>query len=280
MSKAAAARLALALAVAAACAVPAAAGFSAPIHPRARPTSRVAMVLDAPSPLAWAATVAKGLVPFAPRTEQLEARLRELASGDKVRETLEAFEALERAAPPPADLLRAKPELLDGRWSLIGTFAAEAGVAVSETNARAGVVNASGIAVDASSGALPVQEICVRTGRIGNEVLLSKFGQTFYLRVAGGFSAAEPPAPGTRALVNFDSLEVFTRGGRRLLSAGWLFSLVRKLKPGLQNGAEDASWLETTYVSETMRLGRGNKGSVFVLERLRDGGGPLAESPL
>jgi len=33
-------------------------------------------------------------------------------------------------------------------------------------------------------------------------------------------------------------------------------------------------------MSDSVRLGRGNKGSVFVLERLRDGGGVLAQWPL
>ena len=35
--------------------------------------------------------------------------------------------------------------------------------------------------------------------------------------------------------------------------------------------------LETTYLSESMRLGRGNKGSVFVLTRLEDAGPLPAE---
>lgn len=219
--------------------------------------------------------------PFAPNVQELEAKLCTLAAADgKIAETLAAFEALERAAPAPADLLRSKPDLLDGRWSLVATLAAQAGERVSENSVRAGVVNASGFVVDASSKALPVQEISVRNGRIGNEIVLTPLGQRVYLRVAGGFSAAEPPAPGTRAIVKFDSLEVFSEDGRKLLSAGWLFALVRALKPSLQNGSEDASWLETTYISERMRLGRGNKGSVFVLKRLRDDGGPLARSPL
>ena len=60
----------------------------------------------------------------------------------------------------------------------------------------------------------------------------------------------------------FDQLEVFTRSGERLFTAGWLFDLQAKLNPSLSNGADDSSWLETTYLSERVRLGRGNKGSV------------------
>ena len=59
-----------------------------------------------------------------------------------------------------------------------------------------------------------------------------------------------------------------------MLSLGWLFALIRTLRPALTNGADSSSWLETTYLSDRMRLGRGNKGSVFVLTRL-DEDGPL-----
>jgi len=86
--------------------------------------------------------------------------------------------------------------------------------------------------------------------------------RSLYLRVSGGFQRAPLPAPGRRATVVFDQLEVFTRSGERLFTAGWLFDLQAKLNPSLSNGADDSSWLETTYLSERVRLGRGNKGSV------------------
>jgi hypothetical protein len=216
-------------------------------------------------------------------SELLERALR-LASGEgRLIDTLAAFEALERAAPAPTDLLRASPKTLDGRWSLVATVSARVGESELDEK-QTGFVNASGISVNASKGTLPVQEVRVKSGRIGNEIVISvPIFKRLYLRVAGAFSAAEPPAPGTRALVNFDSLEVFDEGGKRLLSAGWLFSLVRALRPALISGGgqqEDKSWLDTTYISERVRLGRGNKGSIFVLERLRDDGGPLASWPL
>ncbi|KAJ1640073.1 hypothetical protein T492DRAFT_933121 [Pavlovales sp. CCMP2436] len=219
------------------------------------------------------------------RTRQLEAELLAMAASGSVAETLAAFEVLERKLPAPADLLRSAPELLDGRWLLVATVAAQVGGSVTDSRARAGVVNASGFVVDASQGTLPVQEVDLKRGRIANEIVLKTppfffGGQRFYLRVSGAFTAAPPPAPGTRALITFDSLEIFTAKGKRLLSLGWIFSLVRRVKPALQNGDDDASWLDTTYIGDSARLGRGNKGSVFVLERLIDGGGPLVEWPL
>jgi hypothetical protein len=217
----------------------------------------------------------------APTARQLELELVMLASADDTPATLRAFKQLEDASPAPADLLRGSPELLDGRWSLLATVAASVGEDVSGSSARANVVNASGIAVEASKDTLPVQEVDVRRGRIGNEVLLTLLGQRLYVRVAGDFTPDEPPAPGTRAIVQFDSLDIFSKEGRRLFSAGWLFTLARAINPALERGAADASWLDTTYISDDVRLGRGNKGSVFVLKRLRgDGGGVLADWPL
>ena len=59
-----------------------------------------------------------------------------------------------------------------------------------------------------------------------------------------------------------------------MVQAGWLFALIRRLRPALTDGLDDTPWLDTTYLSPRMRLGRGNKGSVFVLTRL-DSEGPL-----
>ena len=34
-------------------------------------------------------------------------------------------------------------------------------------------------------------------------------------------------------------------------------------------GDEAKGWLDTTYLSETLRISRGNKGTTFVLQRVR-----------
>jgi hypothetical protein len=39
---------------------------------------------------------------------------------------------------------------------------------------------------------------------------------------------------------------------------------------GLIKGTKEAGWLETTYISKNMRIGRGNKGSMFILTRNKD----------
>ena len=193
------------------------------------------------------------------------------AGGEGAVQLLQQFEQLEKAAPPPVDLLEKGGSGLEGRWQLVATIAgSRVGASAEELSESgvSGVVNASGISVRAEDA---VQQIDLRSGRISNEVSVQPFGIDLLVRVAGAFEPAPPPAV-RRALVEFDNLEVFKADGTRLLSAGWLFALVRALRPSLTNGDADASWLETTYLSKNVRLGRGNKGSVFILRRTTDEG--------
>ena len=71
------------------------------------------------------------------------------------------------------------------------------------------------------------------------------------------------PASGIRADVKFDNLEIELFDGKIKLEFKWLFTLVYALRPE----EEAESWLDTTHLSEDLRLGRGNKGSIFVLTR-------------
>lgn len=61
--------------------------------------------------------------------------------------------------------------------------------------------------------------------------------------------------------MKFDSLSLTL--GSASVTIDWLFPLISSLK----KGSEPISWLETTHVSETLRLGRGNRGSIFVLTK-------------
>ena len=47
-----------------------------------------------------------------------------------------------------------------------------------------------------------------------------------------------------------------------VLDLGFLFNL-----QALVAGTDENGWLETTYLSDRVRIGRGNKGSLFVLTR-------------
>ena len=214
--------------------------------------------------------------------------------------TLQAFERLEGVAPDLSDLLVSeRAALLDGRWVLEATIAGFVGDDDLALTGVSNAVNASGLMIETDGAAKAVQEVSVSAQRIGNEVSvrLPLVGTPLLVRVAGSFKAAADN--GRRALVEFDTLDVFSAcGQRRLLRAGALFELLRRLKPALSNGADSQSWLETTcaraaprraaptlghladlhaasslarrYISPRIRLGRGNKGSIFVLTRPPD----------
>jgi len=208
----------------------------------------------------------------APRASSLAAEeaaaLEACASEDRAA-ILDAVDRLERSAPTPSSLLDdgSTAARLDGRWSLVATVAGrsddEAGALAATGVVNA--VNASGIVVDSAAASKPVQEVRLDAGRIANEILvgLPVVGRV-YVRVSGPFTRG---SNGRRANVKFDSLEVFGPGGGRRLATGALFALIDKLKPDLVTGGDAASWLETTYLSDAVRVGRGNKGSVFVLAR-------------
>ena len=214
-----------------------------------------------------------------------ERLLASVSNGGSIRDALDDFAKLETAAPSSENLLRteAGTTLLDGRWLLRSTIAASVGD--DESLAATGIsnaVNASGIVVDASAARAPVQEVDVGAGRIGNEIRFAgPFGAEIIVRVAGGF--APDAVNGRRAVVSFDTLDVFLMPdgaqAQRLVRAGALFSVVRAVRPALTNGASEESWLDTTYISDRCRLGRGNKGSVFILER-DDDEGPLSRFAL
>lgn len=112
---------------------------------------------------------------------------------------------------------------------------------------------------------LPIQTIDVQRGRISNEIRLElPIVGLSYVRISGGFKRG---ANSRQAVVDFDKIELF-KDGKRIWQNNWLFSLVRAVNPDLfTGGKESAAWLETTYLSDTLRVGRGNKGSCFLLER-------------
>ena len=207
-------------------------------------------------------------------------------SGSRKRTILDAFEELEAGVPTPDNLLLTQrgTSLANGRWLLIGSIANKVGEDLDSGISNA--INASGIVVDAATERKPVQEINVDTQRIANELYRPlPFGQNGIIRVAGGFAPRPEQASGKRAYVNFDSLEFFLEtdsGAVKVLSLGWLFAFIKAVRPALTDGDADGPWLETTYLSQRVRLGRGNKGSIFVLQRSNDDrtGGPLADYPM
>lgn len=183
------------------------------------------------------------------------------------------FEELERVNPSKENLLE-DPEslsMINGPWNLLYTISNYVGSEEDlSTSGVGGVVNASGIQVEATERTNPIQGINTTSLEISNEVFvkLPIMGEGL-VKVIGSFKGV--PGFGRRAEVDFQRLEVYkaTDGVKKgsLFSAEWPFKLQKKLNPELANGADQTSWLDTTYLSPRVRLGRGNKGSIFVLEK-------------
>mmetsp|Transcript_31190 Transcript_31190/g.75387 ORF Transcript_31190/g.75387 Transcript_31190/m.75387 type:complete len:339 (-) Transcript_31190:1206-2222(-) len=111
------------------------------------------------------------------------------------------------------------------------------------------------------------QSIDVKNQRITNRVTKSGFVST--IQVAGSYDVDEEllssstSSPSFRIIVSFDTCLVELLGGKVTLDLGFLFDL-RALT---QNGSKVGGWLETTYVDDKIRIGRGNRGSLFILSR-------------
>jgi len=197
------------------------------------------------------------------------------ATGDRLA-ILAAVDALEAAGLTAEDLLDTSLAGLDGRWSLLATVAGRSeGDAELNRTGVSNSVNASGIMVEATPDKLPVQVFDVARGRVSNEVSVDlpfDLGSAF-VRVSGRFARG---ANGRRANVQFDNLEFFSSDGSRKAALPWVFGFVNRFRPDLAAGDSETSWLETTYLSDRVRVGRGNKGSVFVLEKIA---GPCPLTP-
>lgn len=120
-----------------------------------------------------------------------------------------------------------------------------------------GSVRAVGITVD-TSNRLTTQIIDVDNQRIQNNVE-QDFGT---ITVEGSFRVSETVP--NRAIVAFDQAKIVFRNGFTL-SFGIVFAML-----ALVRGTKDSGWLETTFLDEDIRIGRGNKGSLFILTRDKD----------
>ena len=164
-------------------------------------------------------------------------------------------------------------EAIDGVWYLQYTQPSDIGVAeiepwipesstlesVSKIDSRPaenkGTISFLGtIAVD-TSNRLTTQTIDVKANTLANFVE-QDFGSVL---VQGSFELDSVP---NRVVVTFERCEI-------TLNNGFVFDLsfLFGLRAILNGGEKAGGWLETTYIDEDMRIGRGNRGSLFILTR-------------
>lgn len=177
---------------------------------------------------------------------------------------------------PPSDRLlsgTSEAKVLDGVWylqytspSVVGNtdqfpdawkpeFAKEGdtNIETAKFNAK-GSVSAAGIPVETANRVVK-QSIDVAASRVTNDVNL-EWGTL----CASGRFRQSPNVP-NRALVSFDVFRIELNAGL-VLDFGFLFPLLMFVRRSKENG-----WLETTFVDDEIRIGRGNKGTLFVLTR-------------
>mmetsp|Transcript_23056 Transcript_23056/g.41368 ORF Transcript_23056/g.41368 Transcript_23056/m.41368 type:complete len:264 (-) Transcript_23056:34-825(-) len=181
----------------------------------------------------------------------------------------------------PSSTLLSNPEeakILDGDWFLQYTapseidfgdevssddkwVAAEAPEGESTITTRqfkgAGSISGGGIPVDASSS-VALQAFDIEKSRVTNEIQAG-----IGLVTVGGTYRQSTTVP-LRAIVAFDTARIALNIGPTL-DISFLFDIRAAIK-----GSKEAGWVETTYISNDMRIGRGNKGSLFILTRDRD----------
>ncbi len=144
----------------------------------------------------------------------------------------------------------------DDKWVAMDASEGESNIETRQFN-TAGSVSGGGIPVDASN-AVAVQSFDVENSRVKN-VITTGFG---VVTVGGTYSqSASSPL---RAVVAFDTAKIGLSIGPTV-DLSFLFDIRAAVK-----GSRNAGWLETTYISKDVRIGRGNKGSVFILTRDRD----------
>lgn len=184
---------------------------------------------------------------------------------------------METSAPPSPALLSDPEEskILDGDWYLQYTAPSEIDDAASSDDKwvpedaaegeskietkqfkGAGAVSGGGIPVDASDN-VALQSFDVENARVTNEI------QTGIGLVTVGGSFRQSTTAPLRAVVAFDIGKIALNVGPTI-DISFLFDVRAAFK-----GTKEAGWVETTYVTNDMRIGRGNKGSLFILTRDR-----------
>lgn len=142
------------------------------------------------------------------------------------------------------------------KWVAVAASEGESRIDTRKFNAR-GSVTASGILVDTSNKTAK-QSFDIERKRVRNEVMTG----IGLVTVSGTFRQSKTVP--LRAIVAFDTAKIALNVGPTL-DLSFLFGIRAALK-----GTDEAGWVETTYISNDMRIGRGNKGSLFILTRDRD----------
>ena len=203
------------------------------------------------------------------------------ATPEQQRRVLDIVKNLESSAPPSTKNILTDPKeasKIDGVWYLQYTSPSNleeddqlpdawkpvnAKEGASRINTRPfkegkGAVEASVIKVDTANRV--VQQIFdVKTSRVQNKIDLG-WGR---VEVEGDFRSSETVP--NRAIVGFDRAQINLNVGFTI-DLSWYFEVLSYFN----GGSRDNGWIETTYIDYDIRIGRGNKGTLFVITRSKD----------
>ena len=139
-----------------------------------------------------------------------------------------------------------------------------------------GTVSAAGITLDTSNNTLVQQILNTETSTVMNRIYFTKSSPSnnnnmdntnIKYALAGGSYRPSTVQP-NRAIVAFDTAQIniptklFNHTTIRI-PLGWFFTVISLFR----KGNRDNGWLETTYIDASLRIGRGNKGTMFILTR-------------
>jgi len=202
------------------------------------------------------------------------------ASPEKQSQVLQIVGEIEASTPTPSLSDPKDIKKIDGTWYLQYTSPSTVGDEDEFPNAwkpavpdegsskittkqiqSKGSVSAAGITVDTSNRVVK-QIIDTEQSVVTNDVELD-FGRVV---VSGPFRQSSNVP--NRAVVAFDRADITLKNGFTL-NLGFVFAILAAIR-----GSKDNGWLETTYLGDDMRIGRGNKGTMFVLTRDADAVNP------
>ncbi|GAQ81050.1 hypothetical protein KFL_000690280 [Klebsormidium nitens] len=167
------------------------------------------------------------------------------------RQILDLIESVEPQNPTPDPI---RSPLISGTWSLLYTASTKEEFTYAGTEEGPFLARVKPAAFGQVRSKGSTQIIQSDTGHVDNIAEFSVFGKPGSLTITGSFVPAAPlPDRGAvRIDVRFESFR---------LKLGWI-SL--RVPLGWVN---PTGWIDTTYLDSELRIGRGDKGSVFVTVR-------------
>ena len=147
------------------------------------------------------------------------------------------------------------PALLSGSWKLLFT--------INENAQTVDEINAKGFQVDTGVSKETYQNIYFSPSPTVENVIESADGNRV---MVGGPIVLDEGS--NRAFVSFTKLRVRKWGVN--FSGGFLFRAINAVNR--VRGKTRKDYLDTTFLDGVCRVGRGNKGSVFVLKRAEESG--------